>query len=426
MKKIFLLYFITTVSLIPLFAQTDFSGSADIGIYANLPQAKSFSSILSRSDLGVEDISMIPSFIAKLDAGDEKTSFSAWFSMKEFPIGQGLLAAAYSDPAQTGSVFELVSATGDKIYSFDLMRLSANIYLTNNISMEVGRQSMLTGYGYGWNPVDFANPLKNPADPDAELRGVDAVSLRMYLNDVVSLKLFGMLPENLLSTGMDYEEIKPGGELTLNFPGMEIKLSGLWDYDSTEGSDAYTPAAGAAVMLDLFGIGVYGETAARRGSRNYFTDGISLLTRKTDWLFSGLAGMEYTFESELYAVVEYFFNGEGYDKSERLDFKNTLKGTGPASDLMNLYSPGYFSEQYILLNLMQPLYDIDTDLNLSAIYSLDSGALTVMPSVNYSFSGNFSVTMTYTGMFDLGNNDFNEITALPVRHILSSVFTYSF
>ncbi|MCD6396528.1 MAG: hypothetical protein J7L71_03225 [Spirochaetaceae bacterium] len=421
MKKIFFLTILAAAVQLSLFAQADFSGSADIGIYANLPQAESFSSILSRSDLGVEDISMIPSFIAKLDTGDEKTSFSAWFSMKEFPIGQGLLAAAYSDPAQTGAVFELVSATGDKIYSFDLMRLSANIYLADNISMEVGRQSMLTGYGYGWNPIDFANPLKNPADPDAELRGVDAATLRMYLNSNISFKLYGILPETLLSTGIDYEEIKPGGELTMNFPGIELKLSGLWDYDTTEGSDAYTPAAGAAVMLDLFGIGVYGEAAAREGSRNYSLDGI---TRKTDWLFSGLAGLEYTFESELYAVIEYFYNGEGFNKAERAEFQTSM--SFPTFNLLSTYTPGYFAEHYILINLMQPFYDIDTDLNLSAIYSPDSGALTLMPSVNYSFSGNFSAKMTYTGMFDLSNNDFNEITALPVRHIVSTVFTYSF
>ncbi|MEA1911637.1 MAG: hypothetical protein U9N32_08190, partial [Spirochaetota bacterium] len=71
-------------------------------------------------------------------------------------------------------------------------------------------------------------------------------------------------------------------------------------------------------------------------------------------------------------------------------------------------------------------YDINTDINLSVLYSPDSGALTLMPSVDYLFSGNFSVNFAYTGMFDLSENDFNEISALPVRHVISSVFTYSY
>ena len=344
------------------------------------------------------------SLIAKLNAGDESTSFSAWFSIKEFP-----------------------DILGNELYAFDLMRLSANVYLTDNVSMEIGRQSMLTGYGYGWNPIDFANPLKNPADPDADLRGVDGAALRMYLGDITSLKLYGIIPDSLLSSGLDYEEIKAGAEMIFNLPGMELRLAGFWDYDHSEGSDAYTPSVGSAFMLDLFGIGVYGEGAARKGSRNYFTDGVSILPRKTDWLFSCLAGLEYIFESELYAVIEYFYNGEGYKETERANFENTIINLPSLiGDLLGMYSPGYFAQHYILINLMQPWYDINTDINLSILYSPDSGALTFMPSVNYFFSGNFSASLAYTGMFDFGDNDFNEVTALPVRHIVSTVFTYSY
>ena len=136
--------------------------------------------------------------------------------------------------------------------------------------------------------------------------------------------------------------------------------------------------------------------------------------------------MEYTFSSETYVIFEYFYNGEGYNKSERGDFKNSLISNGPTSDLMNIYSPGYFAQHYIMLNIMQPLYDINTDINLSLIFSPDSGALTAMPSINYSFSGNFSASLTYIGMFDLYSGYFSEVSALPVKHIINTKFTYSY
>ena len=140
-----------------------------------------------------------------------------------------------------------------------------------------------------------------------------------------------------------------------------------------------------------------------------------------------MAGLEYTFPTETYVVAEYFYNGEGYNSSERSDYEDTIIATGlPTSDLFNIYSPGYFAQHYIMLNIMQPLYDINTDINVSAIFSPDSGALTVMPAIIYSFSGNFSINLSYIGMFDLYSGDFSEVSALPVRHVISSVFTYSF
>jgi len=158
MKRIVFLIILMAVMLLPLFAQADFSGSADITLIGNIPEADGYESLLNPGNmLGIQDFAMMPSLIAKLDAGDESTSFSAWFSMKEYPVGQGLVTVSTNPILGDVFVNEFISAAGDKIYSFDLMRLSANVYLTDNISMEIGRQSMLTGYGYGWNPIDFAN-----------------------------------------------------------------------------------------------------------------------------------------------------------------------------------------------------------------------------------------------------------------------------
>ncbi len=369
-------------------AQADFSGNGAVTINSNIPES------------GITDVTFSPSLTLKLDAGDGDASFSAWFAMQR----------------------------DSDLYSFDLLRFSMSAYLSDSIILEAGRQNMLTGYGYGWNPIDFADPLKDPADPEAELRGVDAVTVSASIGSVLSVRAYTLLPSDLLSSGLDYRELKPGGELTLSFPGIEIKAAGIWDWDSSEGEDAYTPAFGTAFSMDIFGAGVYSEAAFRKGSRNFIPDGSVSLNRKTDWLFSALGGIEYTFPNELYGVVEYFYNGEGLDRSERDQFEPTLISLGgiPTTDLLSIYRQGYFSRQYLLVNLMQPLYEINTNIMFSMLYSIDSGALMVMPRVEYDLSGSLTLSLGYTGMVDTDKSEFTEVSALPVLHSIQAEWRYSF
>lgn len=427
MNKFILAALIICLGSISLSAQLNFSGTADIALNGNIAGSGDYSSLLNPGNvLEVKDGGISSSLIAKLDGGDYKTTFSAWFSLNEYQMGTALMSAAYDDPDQVVSVYEFSNLLGDTIISFDIMRLSANVYLSDSLSMEVGRQSMLTGYGYGWNPIDFANPLKNPLDPNAALRGVDGISFKWYLSDITALKFYGTFPQDVLAIGFDYEEIKTGGELTLFFPGVEVKLAGFFDYDSSLGSDGYTSSVGTGFIVDIAGIGFYGEAAVRKGSRNYFSDSSANLSRKDDRLFSALAGLEYTFSNELYGVLEYYYNGEGYSASERDDFKSAIELTDPTSDFYSIYSIGYFARHYFMVNLMQPLYDFNTDLNLSVLFSPDSGSLILMPHVSYSFSGNFTGKLAYRGMFDLFDDQFNEVTGQAVKHVVSAVFSYSF
>jgi len=442
MKKLLLILIAGLLALTAAAAQADFSGKAEIRFSANISDGD-FDSILNPGNLmALKDLSMNTSLIARLDAGDERTTFSAWFRLKEYPIGQALLAGTYDsyvamlagstttmDALLTG---EFIALAGDTIFSLDIMRFSANVALGDSFSIEAGRQSLLTGYGYGWNPMDFANPLKDPSDPDTDLRGVDALSFSVDFGYTAYLKFYAVLPDDILASGIDFEEVKGGGEFSLYLSGFELKLTGLYDYDSSEGSDAYVPSVGGGFMADLFGLGFYGEAAVRKGSRNFFTDGTALgLSRKSGWSFSVLAGLEYTFSNELYAVAEYFYNGEGFDSVERENMKSALELAqaalgGPTSDLFAMYRSGYFSRHYVMLSLMQPFYVIDTDLNLTAIFSPDSGSLLILPSISYNFSGSFTGRIDYGGMFDLYGDDFSEVSALPVKHVISTVFSYSY
>ncbi|MBA7651504.1 hypothetical protein ES703_59323 [subsurface metagenome] len=69
---------------------------------------------------------------------------------------------------------------------------------------------MLTEYGYGWNPINFANPLKDPFDSDQELKGVDALTIRYYLGNLFTIKLAGIYREELFTNGVDYSNLQAG------------------------------------------------------------------------------------------------------------------------------------------------------------------------------------------------------------------------
>ena len=60
MKNILLSIIMAAVILLPMFAQADFSGSADITISANIPESDGYDSLINPGNvLGVEDIGMM-------------------------------------------------------------------------------------------------------------------------------------------------------------------------------------------------------------------------------------------------------------------------------------------------------------------------------------------------------------------------------
>lgn len=426
MKKVICLSIFLSLNLY-LFSQMELSGSAKVTLGGNISKNNEYESLLNPSNIGgIRDINLNSSLLGKLESGDDRTSLSIWFSFKEYKIGQALLSAAYGNEIQEAGVYEIIKTQGDSILYLNLLRFSSNIYITDNLSLEVGRHSMLTGYGWGWNPMDFANPLKNPLDPDAAFKGVDGISLKSYILDIATLKIYGILPLEPLISGLDYRDIKVGGELTLYFTGFEGKLTGIYDYDSDKENDSYPTSLGGGFLVDLFGIGLYGEFALRDGSRNNFIVKDMTLKRKTSWLYSYLIGAEYTFVTDTYLTAEYFFNGEGYNDSERDLFSDTVTQGLITSDLISLYRLGYFAKHYVMINVVQQLYDFNSEINLSGIYSIDSGALTVTPSINYTFTGNFSLKVSYIGLYDLLKDDFSEVTELPVNHIVTAAFIYDF
>lgn len=342
--------------------------------------------------MGLNDIAYSMGMIFKLEDFSDEGNFSFWGSLEK------------------DSDTEL---SEDSNYELNILRFSYDWNMSDLFRLSIGRQGFLTGYGYGWNPMDLVNPLKDPSDPEQDLEGVDALSLVMDRGGILQAE--GFLIVNTEDRDMiEYGDIQGGGSLTLLFSLAELKLSALLGNDS---------AMGAGFLTDMAGVGVYGEACLREQSR------ISLPGGSPDYplgegdgaVFSFLAGCEYVFPSELTVRAEYFYNGEGLDQTERenfstaLDYYNDLDGYAPAG-YYETYRTGYFAEHYLLLNLFYPLYSLWSELNCSVLGSPDSGTLVFQPEWLILPTGNLKIALGWSGIFSLDDSLYGEGYFAPVNH----------
>ncbi len=407
-----------------LSAQITFSGKAEVSleVFPAFPYTSDRfdSPVNPANSFGIHDVALDTDLTLKLGAGEETGTLTLWLAVNPYDLAQLLLAAATDTPQET-AVYEGLLVSDPAALS--ILRANVAWYIGQALVLRLGRQSILTGYGYGWNPMDFANTVKDPFDPQAELRGVDALSLQIYLGNLLSLKLAGLLRSEEFTGGVDYKNLQVAAELSASFPALEVRLSGYYDHDSVQGEDPFVPALGAGFMLDLAGVGIYGEGALLWGSRASVPEAVSSFKRKQDLLFSGLLGLEYTFTSELRVIAEYFYNGEGYSRSQRKLYKESLEDqfitlTYIPGEYLSMYRPGYFSRHYLLVNLGYPIYAWNTNTELSAYFSPDSWALGVMPAVELEVSGSLSIRASYMAMISLREEQYDEAWLSPLKHIV--------
>ncbi len=432
-----------TVCVGTLAAETTFGGILEPGMVFNIPGGRGYgeSPLNTENWMGLTDLMFQNSIDLKLDARGETGFMELRLGVKQFPTADLFTGTAQIAEAldSSGNLTGYAAAVADLFYIsdayafvLDVMRANVGWSPSNSVKITLGRQSFLTGYGYGWNPVDLVNPAKNPTDPDAELRGVDALSVRLSPAERLEVKFYGALPSEGFAA--DYEDLMAGTEITFSLSSAEFKLAGLWggSENSDDDSDAYPHAGAAAFFIDLFGVGFYGEGAVRSRSRRNDPDalgGASLL--RNGPIFSGLVGAEYYFAAGPALAVEYFYNGEGWKHGSLEDYVTALNG-GPAGggigEYASLYTPLYYARHYILANLMIPWYARETTFNINAVISPDSGALILTPSaeINLNFDGTLVAEIFYSGFFDFNESELNEAYLAPVRHAVSTSVAYYF
>lgn len=438
-----ILFFSAAVFSAGLGAETTFGGTLKPGMVFNVPGTRGYgeSPLNSGNWMNMTDLMFQNAVDLKLDARGETGFMELRLGIKQFPVADLFIGTAQIGETISGggllgytaAVTDLFYLTDSYVFALDVMRANVGWSPADAVKITLGRQSFLTGYGYGWNPVDLVNPAKDPTDPDAEVRGVDALSLRLSPAPWLEAKLYGALPNEGFAA--DYEDLMAGAEMTFSIAAAEFKLAGLWGGREESGDkyDAYPHAGAAAFFVDIFGIGFYGEGVIRSRSRRNNTDAAGGVSTLRDGpVLSGLFGAEYYFAAGPSLAMEYFYNGEGWNHGTRQDYVTALTGGlaggGGICEYASLYTPLYFARHYALANLMIPWYAGETTFNINAVFSPDSKAFIFTPSaeINLNYEGTLVTEIIYSGFFDFDESERNEAYLAPVRHAVTLNMEYFF
>lgn len=277
-----------------------------------------------------------------------------------------------------------------------------------DFQFRLGRQKYAIGTGYGWNPTDLFNPLKI-LDPTYEPEGIDSAFLSYSFGDDHEISTF-------YSFGTPLEEkagpgIRRGGyqlmmkthtevldmaihytEANRNRTDHEGLVSG-----SVSSDEATIPVRwrllAAGVSSEIGGFGLHAE-----GGHAWLN-----LEEKADQLPEDifaknhsrfLVGIDYTFENELYLVLEYYQEGQGntspdeYTLNDRLAYLSGERGT--------------IGRDNLFVGAKYPIADM-TSIELYHIINANDPSVIVNPWLVWAAGEDF--TVKFSAQIPVGKED---------------------
>ena len=233
--------------------------------------------------------------------------------------------------------------------NFRLNHFIDRLYFKQNFkagNIILGRQRISWGTGRTWNPTDLFNP-NNPANfSKIEKDGADAVSLNYYFGSFTDLNIV-FNPNEKISNS--------------NFAARFRTNVGEYDFSIMSGRFDKRIVAGLDIVGNLFESGVRGEGIISFDENNSSNNFIKFIL-----------GIDYQFTAELYALIEYHFNGQGKTDKQNYDVQKLASG-----EILNL-NKNYLnvSGNYQLSPLLS--------FGLSNIFNLNDGSGIITLTANYS------------------------------------------
>lgn len=279
---------------------------------------------------------------------DHQATFGSFVSSGDFRLNKFL-----SERRQFIDLSQTLVEKENAFYEHRLYRASFNYSIPEYGSVEVGRQLIPWGVGRFFMPTDLFNPFDPLQLEPFERDGVDAVHFK-------SVRFHDWKGEFVFTPrGKSLHPNRYLGRVSHDIYGYEAGVLG-----GRVGKDH-------AVGLDLSG---NLKDAAVRGEVLYRE-----VDKEKDFLKFTL-NADYNFPYNIYALLEYHFNGEGRHDTD--DYQRTRFLRGEIQQL---------ARNYLALNLG---YDLTNLIRLESnlIFNLDDASLFIQPEIQYEIKRNWLLT----------------------------------
>jgi len=307
-----------------------------------------------------EDLTVTANYIYKINHG--ATNFNS-FDFIPTPVVNNYINSLNIDKDEIKSKF------GFSLENDNVLNDIFITYYSDFINIRVGKQQLPWGSGYAWNPTDLFNS-KNIQDPLYEKPGVNAVKTEISFSQMgIITAIFNV--ENHWKNSTKAVKIKDhfyGFDISVAFVKKEIITT---NYQTFKKKSENQKMFGLNFSGPVLGIGTWFEMA------------INKMEISPDFT-QFVAGVDYTFDNELYLITEYFRNGKGKTDYKKYSFNNWMNLLGTKGENLG--------KDYLYLGGSYPITEL-IDWKNYIILNLNDESGMLYPWFDYSFNDNTVITL---------------------------------
>jgi hypothetical protein len=301
---------------------------------------------------------------------------------------------------------------------------------SDSLSFKLGKQTLLWGKGYAWNPVAFVSRPKDPDEPELALEGYTTASADYIKSFNGPLKTISFTPvlfpvykdiKDDFDINDDFGEVDHlnfAGKLYFLFYDTDIDLIGLIGKSKTN-------RVGIDFSKNITSnLEIHGEFAFINNQKLMVMDSQGNISQKKFDAESFLLGTRYLTTSDATFIFEYYRNGTGYTHSELENYFSFIDrgydlylSTGNDSLLKKAsrvtqgnYGRSNPGQDYLYLRVTQkePFDILYFTPGITTIMNLDDRSFQISPELLYNGFTNWEFRLKGTGLVGQKGSEFGE------------------